>query len=233
MDLTLSRVGIFDVEPNRAQAVRRLLGSDTTECWYKNNQGLRFVVKQPGAEPVCKWSPELTHRLKYENGFDPAKKSLVIVNANLILTKHALQRWHQRAQQPFPSLKEIKKISDTMSEKALVDGTEIPHESDADIFYPMQSGALIAQQQFNILNWDSLKTLKEHSTMGVYQHNPIKRRIVGAFLPIEVNTVVKTYLGWDELKQGGTYNAFDWYKQGFAWALIPGEWQSLLNKISD
>ena len=232
MDLLLSRVGLFDVEPNRNQAVRRLLKTKETECWYQNDQGLRFLSKQPPALPIKAWHPDLTSRLVDENGFDRSQRACVMGNSGLIITRHALQRWHQRAQTSFLNLTQIKKISEDMASYEILDGLNLPHESNPDLFYPTEHGAFIVVKRIDVLNWNSLSTLKQYSTMGIYQHNKNKNRIVGSYLPIDTQHVVKTFLGWDELEQGGIYNSFDWYKEQFAWNRVPAGWNALLERIN-
>jgi hypothetical protein len=231
MDLLLSRVGLFDIESDRNQAVKRLMNTRSEHCWYQNDQGLRFLSKTPPSRPLKYWDRQVTDILMYENGFDPAQPSMVIANNPMVITRHALQRWHQRANIPFPSVELFSRISDNISTEHIINGLNLPHPDDEDLFYPIEGGALIAMRRVNAIHPGSLITAKKYSTMGAYQYNKNKHRIVGAYLPIETLIIVKTYLGWDELEQGGTYDSFDWYKKQFVWNQMPAEWNTFIKDL--
>jgi hypothetical protein len=238
-ELLLSKVGIFDVEPNRVSATKRLLANFNVgnTCYYLEEDGLRV------AECFSHYKHTINKLGRYgrleipsEHGFDKHfQNGPTLTFSNMLITKHALERWEQRARCPFPPATKMAEVSSTMATKALSEGMITDGKTSMEVFYPFGDGAFIIEivtttedHMFEFMN--SVSFAKQNSCVANYNWNKTKRRWVGEFMPRGGNAIVKTYLGWDELKRGGTFNSVDWYKQNFEWAELDAKWkQQLLN----
>ena len=211
-DLLLSKLGIYDVEPNRQSAIKRLLTSDDQAVWLLDDLGLTWASKNPPmAHSFSSLMPPMIRErgMVIENGFDIAQVPQHSISfAMLHLTKHALVRWEERCGGNLPSLREFQNAANKHAARKVIE----LQRPQGEFFIPVKAGALVGLHQSRPL-WDqSIKEVKERTFMANYQWSKTKNRWVGEFMRQEGLSMVTTFLGWDELQQGGAYNSIDWYK---------------------
>jgi hypothetical protein len=220
MDLQLAKLGIFDFEPNRASAVKRLIAGSEDAVWYLSDTGLTWASRNP--KPECSLSKAMFDSgwclLKYdgladsmaiENGFDIKKTPQHSFSfAMLTLTHHALERWEERCAGLLPSIREFQQVTNNHSADKVLKN----ERADGEFFIPVAAGALVGIHQSTPSRYDTISEVKRTTFSGMYQWCEAKRRWVGEFPRLKVNSIVTTFLGWDELQRGGAYNSVDWYK---------------------
>ena len=214
-ELLLSKVGLFDVEPSRASAVKRLINGNDDAVWFIDEVGLTWASRNP--KMACSMSasfkqvmgPAATNAIATENGFNINKTPEHSISfAMLKLTQHALERWEQRCAGDLPSLLEFQRVTNNHSASKV-----LKHERPVgEFFIPVRAGALVGIHKSRPMLYETISEVKQHSFVGNYQWNAEKKRWVGEFPRTEVLSIMTTFLGWDELKRGGAYNGIDWWK---------------------
>lgn len=215
MDLQLAKLGIFDFEPDRASAVKRLISSEETWVWYLSDTGLTWASRNPDmamsltAAMLNGWGPRTLDAIAIENGFDIKKTPKHSFSfAMLTLSHHALERWEERCAGELPSIREFQKVTNNHS----ADNVLKNKRPIGEFFIPVRAGALVGIHQSSDSRYDTISEVKKTTFNGNYQWCESKRRWVGEFPRLKVNSIVTTFLGWDELQRGGAYNTVDWYK---------------------
>jgi hypothetical protein len=215
MELQLAKLGIFDFEPDRASAVKRLIAGSEDAVWYLADAGLTYVSRNP--QMACSFSaamvdvmgPRALDSIAIENGFDIKKTPKHSFTFSMLtLTHHALERWEERCAGNLPSIREFQKVTNNHSaDKVLKQQRPI-----GEFFIPVSAGALVGIHQSSDSRHDSISEVKRTTFNGNYQWCEAKRRWVGEFPRLKMGSIVTTFLGWDELQRGGAYNSVDWYK---------------------
>lgn len=241
IETALAKVNIFDYEPNRQSAARRLLKDfkEHEAVWFLEDEGIRFAYSfSHYKQTLTKVANPNWPIMPKENGFDiHAKNGPAIQFSSLLITRHALHRWEQRARQAFPSVNKFVDVNEIMATKSLNEGMMFdPNKQQLEIFYPFGDGAFIIEIMIMSIDdvtkfVDSISYAKQNCSLANYSYNKDKRRWVGEFIPRGGNVVVKTYLGWDELRQGGTFNSIDWYRSKFEWQQLPQDWNRKLRDM--
>jgi hypothetical protein len=215
MDLQLAKLGIFDFEPSRASAVKRLIAGSEDAVWYLSDTGLTWASRNPDmacsftAAMVDVMGPRALGSIAIENGFDikkPPKHSFTF--AMLTLSHHALERWEERCAGDLPTIREFQKVTNNHS----ADNVLKNKRPIGEFFIPVRAGALVGIHQSSDSRYDTISEVKRTTFNGNYQWCEAKRRWVGEFPRLKVSSIVTTFLGWDELQRGGAYNTVDWYK---------------------
>jgi hypothetical protein len=214
-ELLLSKVGIFDVEPNRASAVKRLINGRDDAVWYLDDAGLTWASRNP--QMACSMTSgfkrvmgaNVERAIAVENGFDISKTPQHSISFALMrITQHALERWEERCAGDLPSLREFQQVTNNHSANKV-----LKHERpEGEFFIPVRAGALVGIHKSNPLFYETISEVKQRSFVGNYQWDKNKKRWVGEFPRTEVLSIMTTFLGWDELKRGGAYNSIDWWK---------------------
>ena len=215
MDLQLAKLGIFDFEPNRASAVKRLIAGSEDAVWFLDDIGLTWASRNP--QMNCSFTeaamdilgPRILDSVAIENGFDIKKTPKHSFNfSSLILTHHALERWEERCAGNLPTIREFQKVTNNHS----ADNVLKQKLDNDEFFMPVSAGALVGIHQSSNSRYDSISEVKKTTFLGNYQWCETKRRWVGEFPRLKSSSIVTTFLGWDELQRGGAYNSVDWYK---------------------
>ena len=215
MDLQLAKLGIFDFEPDRASAVKRLIASDENWVWYLSDTGLTWASRNPpmACSFASAWmdamGPRALDAIAIENGFDikkPPKHSFTF--SMLTLSHHALERWEQRCAGDLPTIREFHDVTNNHA----ADNVLKNKRPNGEFYYPVRAGALVGIHQSSSSRYDTISEVKRTTFNGNYQWCEAKRRWVGEFPRLKVSSIVTTFLGWDELQRGGAYNSVDWYK---------------------
>ena len=215
MDLQLAKLGIFDFEPNRASAVKRLIAGSEDAVWYLADAGLAYALRNPKmgcsftAAAMDIMGPQALNAVAIENGFDIKKTPKHSFSfSSLILTHHALERWEERCAGNLPTIREFQKVTNNHS----ADNVLKQKLDNGEFFMPVSAGALVGIHQISDSRYDSISEVKKTTFTGNYQWCETKRRWVGEFPRLKSGSIVTTFLGWDELQRGGAYNSVDWYK---------------------
>lgn len=215
IELLLSKIGIYDVEPNRRSAVRRMINSASDAVWYLDDQGhLTWVSRNPAmARSLASALPRYINSaqaLAVESGFQITqvpKHSLTF--SSLRITRHSLQRWEERCNGLLPTLDEIRHSFNRHVSSKIVNN-ESP---TGEFFIPLEAGALVGLHTSTLLTHNTVSEVKQRSFQGNYQWNPKKRTWVGEFPRLEIASRATTFLGWEELRRGGAFSGSDWQKK--------------------
>ena len=212
-DLLLSKVGIFDVEPNRASAVKRIINGNDNAVWFVDELGLTWAQRNP--QMACSlasafsktFGRDASPLLATENGFNANQiPQHSIAFASLKITKHALERWNERCAGDLPTLAEFQKVTSGHAANKMLNN----ERPTGEFFIPVRAGALVGIHKSNPLMYDTISEVKKRSFSASYQWDKNKKRWVGEYPRTEVLSIMTTFLGWDELKRGGIYNGVDW-----------------------
>lgn len=221
MDLQLAKLGIFDFELNRASAVKRLIAGSEDAVWYLADAGLTWAYRNP--QSSCSLTKAMVDNgwnfilyngavldsMAIENGFDVKKAPKhSFTFAPITLSHHALERWEERCAGVLPSMREFHKVSNNHSANKVIKN----ERANGEFFIPVSAGALVGIHQSSSARYDAISEVKKNTFTGNYQWCEAKRRWVGEFPRLNANSIVTTFLGWDELQRGGAYNSVDWYK---------------------
>jgi hypothetical protein len=240
-----SRVGIFGVLPDRKTATNTMLKKwrrgkglfkDLPTAYYVDDNGLRIV------SPVGKTRNTLTRvtegMVPHDLGFNPrAKKGIGICYGNMLITKHALHRWHQRGSCNFPKPEEMDRVAESITRKEMLQQLTT-HKGDKPFtaFYPFGEGAFIIDVKphslYTLAHFcQYIDVARKTCVTANWQWDKRTKTHYAEYLPRGLDSIVKTYLGWEELRKGGTYNSIDWYKEGFEWQELDGKWRQTLKDM--
>jgi hypothetical protein len=150
-----------------------------------------------------------------ENGYTNGT-ARTIFTTTLKLTYHFMRRWNERCAQRLTA--DMLRSWSEESSSLYLDDDDNDHK---EIFYPIEQGAIIFTPNIHrrLLTLAECKALTNQSThQRVSKHNRkrTQTRWVGQYFGMNLTRYAKTFIGWDELRKGGTYDNISWYKGKFA-----------------
>lgn len=174
-----------------------------------------------------------------DDGFHYKSKSgPCFIYSTVGVSKHALQRWHDRAKRNFMPVEQISKMSEDISAKKLLDDFKNGIIDKDEYFYPYGEGAFIIKLQVPDADYVHRAMIDpdwahDNCVAANYAWDKRNKWYKGEFLPGGGSATIVTYLGWDELQRGGTFNSMDWYRENFMWKEVSGEFKHMVDEIRD
>lgn len=216
-DRECSKAQIYKTFRNRKEAAEELLRTNAqkdTALLFVDNDGLGCVYRF--ADCVRSFDGLVpAERLFTENGYTNGT-ARTIFTTTLKLTYHFMRRWNERCAQRLTA-NMLRTWSDESSSLYLDD----EDNDDKEIFYPIEQGAIIFTPNIHreLLTFAECKALTNQSTHQRVVKHTNKRtqtRWVGQYFGMNLTRYAKTFIGWDQLRKGGTYDNISWYRGKFA-----------------
>jgi hypothetical protein len=236
----LAKVNVFDIEPNRQSATKRLLKKFRVGdyVWFVEDEGIRFAHSfSHYSQSLTKASSQVMGYAPFqrEHGFDiHSANGPTILYSSLLISKHAVERWNERARMSFPQHEKFHDMNELLATRGLNEEMSVSKNSPSlDYFFPFGDGAFIGEiiMSARDVYFASTSSAKKSAGLTNYHFDKASRKWCGEFVPQAANKVIKTYIGWDELKRGGTFNSIDWYRSQFEWQQLPQEWANKMKEM--
>ena len=243
-----ARVGVFGIYQSRKAATEKLLtlynrGKGNKEkipyVWYEQDEVIRV------AHYYTEYKKTMTKLLKARGQFMPgdsdfhyrSKCGPALSYSCCGITKHAFHRWHERATSNFFGPRVLHDISEDIASRSMWQDLN-GHKSQAEYFYPYGEGAFIIKLTRNEFNnvermFRDSRWTHDNCNLANYAWNKRTQSYGAEYIPRGGDSVIVTYLGWEELKRGGTFNSIDWYKETFKWKELTSEFKNFLNDIKE
>jgi len=216
-DRECSKAQIYKTFRSRKEAADELLRTNAakdTALLFLTDDGLGCVYRF--ADCVRSFDGLVpAEALFTENGYTNGA-ARTIFTTTLKLTYHFMRRWNERCGQRLTA-QMLRTWSDESSSLYLDD----EQNEDKEIFYPIEQGAIIfsAAKHHRLGSLTECKALTNQSTHQRVVKHTNKRtqtRWVGQYFGMNLTRYAKTFIGWDQLRRGGTYDNISWYRGKFA-----------------
>jgi len=215
-DRELSKASIYEYFNSRPEAVKHLIDTKADigqGCFYLTDRGLIPVIRYHNASRSM-FAVSSGEMSIPENGYEN-KPGMTFTTPSVRLTYHFVKRWNERCQRPLT----IEQV-DCWAEESASLYLDDKSNNDKELFFPIKQGAIIFSA-VEISLRPTLQDAKQDSNISNHQHITKKyqgrtqRRWVGEYMRVATIRYAKTFLGWDELKRGGTFDHMSWYKTQF------------------
>jgi hypothetical protein len=228
MDI-LGHLGIFDYSNSRSEVIKHLsLAPKGTNKYFIENNCLRIALRF--GNPVQSLTKTMNRRLPCDIGFNPNARELQTIQLMPIrITYHALEQYHLRADEAWPSIESLVKMQENIGVDSMigVDNQFNPRDIP-NFFHPLGSGGFIGMNKAS----NQLK-IKSMDYTIVNQHwDKFQNKWLGEYVPEANQLIIKTYIGPDEIsKEHATFTQIDWYKNIFHYANADKKWKDFLDRI--